>query len=93
VKAYRQASRLKPDYAEPLNNLGVLYFNAGTYQEAIGVLNRALKLNPKYAMAYYSLGLVYVEIKDKESAQSACEKLLELDAQLAHELLHAIDQI
>jgi tetratricopeptide (TPR) repeat protein len=93
VKAYRQALRAKPDYAGPLTNLGMLYYSMGSYQEATSVLKRELKRNPHYAMAYYSLGIVSAETKDKESALTACEKLLELDPKLAQELMTIIDRM
>ncbi len=37
IEAFKQAIRLRPDYAEAYNNLGYIYDELGRYQEALAV--------------------------------------------------------
>ena len=54
---YEQALRIKPDYAEAHNNLGIALVQAGRMQEAIGHYEQALRIKPDYAEAHYNLGM------------------------------------
>ena len=49
MEAYRQAIRLKPDYAEAHYGLGLAYANLGHWQEAVYAYRQALQLKPDYA--------------------------------------------
>src|SRR5579859_7493750 len=55
-KYYDQAVKLKPDYAEAINNLGTVYYAKKSYRRAIGFYRRALKLSPESASIYSNLG-------------------------------------
>ncbi|MBN1302787.1 MAG: tetratricopeptide repeat protein [Anaerolineales bacterium] len=39
--------------------LGNVYFNSGSYDDAIGAYQKAIKLNPNFGWAYSNLGLAY----------------------------------
>lgn len=54
--AYREAIRIKPDYAEAYNNLGVLHDQQNRREEAARCFHTAISLNPAYANAHFSLG-------------------------------------
>ncbi len=56
IRQYQEAVRLKPDYAEAHNNLGVALDTNGQTDEAIRELQEALRLKPDFAEAYYNLG-------------------------------------
>ncbi len=43
------------------NELGNVYFNSGSYDDAIMAYRQALELDPKFAWAYSNLALVYVQ--------------------------------
>jgi tetratricopeptide (TPR) repeat protein len=45
------ARRIDPSDAGAHNNLGVLYFNKGLYQEAVACFTQALELDPKMQVA------------------------------------------
>ncbi len=70
INAYKQAIKIKPDYAEAQNNLGLVYGKLGSYQEAINTFNHTIRIKPDYADAHlnlgYALGKVanYLEAKD-----------------------------
>lgn len=40
-----------------MDNFGVELKNAGRYEEAVGVLRRAIDINPEHCNAYYNLGV------------------------------------
>lgn len=54
---YREALRLRPDYAEAYNNLGIALGKKGQVEEAIRCYRESLRLKPDYAKAHYNLGL------------------------------------
>lgn len=55
---YREAIRLKPDYADAYNNLGLACLAQGKRVEAEGFLVQALALNPALGRAHYNLGVI-----------------------------------
>jgi len=53
------ARRVDPSDAGAHNNLGVLYYNKGLYEEAVAALMKALELDPKMAVAQRNLEVAY----------------------------------
>ena len=53
---YQQALRLKPDYAEAYNNLGIALKDQGQLVEAVAEYQQALRLKPDHAEAHNNLG-------------------------------------
>src|SRR5918993_5062472 len=53
------ARRIDPSDAGAHNNLGVLYFNKGLYEEAVAAFTRALELDPKMQVAQRNLEIAY----------------------------------
>ena len=64
-----------PEYAEPYNNLAVIYAGRGEYARARELLETAIRVNPQYATAHENLGDVYARL-----ANQAYEKAAKLDA-------------
>jgi len=54
---YQTAIRLKPDYAEAHNNLGIIYAKQGRLDEAILEFRVALSLKPDFIDALNNLKL------------------------------------
>lgn len=52
VKAFDEAIKLKPDYAEAYSGKGCALNNLERYEEALVACNKAIKLKPDYADAY-----------------------------------------
>ena len=57
IEHYQQALRIKPDYAEAHNNLGIALLQEGKIEEAIAQYEQALRINPDFAEAHYNLGI------------------------------------
>ena len=53
------ARRIDPSDAGAHNNLGVLYYQKGLVEEAIGAFTRALELDPKMQVAQRNLEIAY----------------------------------
>ncbi len=70
------------------NNLGMAYFNIGSYADAVKAYHQALDIDPNNARAHFCLGLVYLDLNDKESALGEQSKLKELNEnELAFQIL------
>ena len=68
IESYKQAIKIKPDYADAYNNLGVAQKNVGDLEAAINSYQHALKIKPDYAEAYYNMGNIQNEQGDPEAA-------------------------
>ena len=78
IAQHEQALRLKPDYAEAHNNLGVALNQAGRVQEAIPHFEQALRLKTDYADAHYNLGNVLLQAGELEEAIGHYKQVLRL---------------
>jgi tetratricopeptide (TPR) repeat protein len=56
VAEYQAALRIKPDYAEPHNNLATILSRQGRMPEAIAEVQEALRIKPDYPDALVNLG-------------------------------------
>ncbi len=57
---YKEALKIKPDYATALYNLGTALFYKGNYDQAAFHYKQALSINPEYVDAHYNLGDVLI---------------------------------
>ena len=78
-KYYEQAVRLKPDYAEAINNLGTVYYAKKSFGKSIRYYQRALKYAPKSASIYSNLGTAYFARKKYKEAMETYQTALKLD--------------
>jgi len=78
IDSYRNALKLKPDYAEVYNNLGNALKDVGDLESAIDSFNRALLMKPKYADAYYNLGSALHDAGDLDGAIGSFQQALRL---------------
>ena len=70
IESYKQALRIKPDYAEVHNNMGTALSDKGDFEGAIESYKHALKIKPDYLGAYYNMGSV---MRDKGDFEGAIE--------------------
>jgi predicted O-linked N-acetylglucosamine transferase (SPINDLY family) len=59
-----EAIKLKPEYAEAYNNLGLIYLKQEKFEMAKNLFEQATKLKPSYFEAYNNLGNVYKNLKN-----------------------------
>jgi tetratricopeptide (TPR) repeat protein len=78
-KYYEQAVRLKPDYAEAINNLGTVYYARKSFSRAIRYYRKALKYSPNSASIYSNLGTAYFARKKYKEAMETYQTALKLD--------------
>lgn len=78
VRAFREALRLKQDYAEVWGNLGLVYNGLKRYNEAVRAFREALRLEPNNAEAWYNMGITYYRMRRYDEAIRANQKALSL---------------
>lgn len=62
-KAYKRATRLQDDFAEPWNNLGTIYYLRNKYRRSVQYYQRAIQLKPNAASFHLNLGTSYYHLK------------------------------
>jgi hypothetical protein len=90
IKAFREALRLKPDYAQAWYNLGASYGKMGGHREAIEALLKALRLKPDLAGAWCNLAVAYAATGDRSAALEAVKECRRYDPQKADKLFNLI---
>jgi len=68
IDSYKQALKIKPDYADAYYNMGIVLRAKGDLDAAIDSYKQALKIKPDYADAYYNMGYA---LKDKGELDAA----------------------
>ena len=71
IAAYRQATAIKPDYAEAYSNLGNALRNHGKRDEAIAACRQAIAIKPAFAEAHYNLGAALQDLRHLDQAIAA----------------------
>jgi len=68
MAVYQKAAALDPTYPTPLNDLGILYEQAGQLEEARRSYEQALAIDPNYLEAHANLAMLYERLGEKEQA-------------------------
>ena len=74
------ARRIDPSDAGAHNNLGVLYYNKGLHEEAVGAFTHALELDPKMQVAQRNLEVAYFNTGYYDRRVSELRERLRVDA-------------
>ena len=77
ITCYREAIRIKPDYADPWNNIGAIYIKSGQTEHAMVYFREALKANPYHTKALNNLAAAYYELGQPEQAITYYRKALQ----------------
>ena len=56
IDSYKQAIKIKPDYADAYYNMGNALKDTGDFNAAIDSYKQAIKIKPDYAEAYNNMG-------------------------------------
>ena len=78
-KYYERSIKLKPTYAEAINNLGTIYYASRSYRRAVSQYKKALRYSPNSASIYSNLGTAYFARKNYKAASEAYQKALAID--------------
>lgn len=89
---FKAALEENDDFAEAHNNLAYSLRKSGKehHDAALEHYNRAIALKPDLAQAYHYRGVLHVLAKNEAGAKADHAKLLELDRELADELMKVI---
>ena len=78
-KAYQRSSQLDKKYADPVNNLGTLYYAEKKYRTAIARYKRAIEISPDTASFWSNLGTAWYSRGRYDLMNEAYSKALQLD--------------
>jgi tetratricopeptide (TPR) repeat protein len=81
-KYYERAVKLRPTYAEAINNLGTVYYARKSYRRSITQYKKALRLTPDSASILSNLGTSYFARKNYELAFTTYQQALKLDPEV-----------
>ena len=79
IEKYKAILETAPRLGSAYNNLGLLYFRSGAYDQAVDVLERGLKVDPRMATASALLGICLFEMGRYADARSHLEAALRLN--------------
>ena len=83
IESYKQALRIKPDYADAYYNMGVALNDKGDPEAAIESYKQALKIKPDYAEAYNNIGIVLKDQGDLEAAIDSYKQAININPDYA----------
>jgi tetratricopeptide (TPR) repeat protein len=78
IQQYREAVEIAPENAECHDDLGIAFFEASLYDDAIREYDLALLKNPKYADAVFHLALAYEKKGMRREAADTYTRFLSL---------------
>jgi len=86
---FHAALRLRPEYAEALNNLGVLYVRTKRIDSGVKAFETCIRVAPGFDQAYLNLARVYALEGQVDQAAATLRRLLQQhpDHALAQKLL------
>ena len=83
IDSYKQALKIKPDYADAYYNMGNTLKDKGDLEEAIDSYKQALMIKPDYADAYYNMGSALTDKGDLEEAIDCYKQALKIKPDFA----------
>lgn len=78
------AVREDPNSGESHYEIGRIYYERGSYLQAVQELERAKALMPDFVRVYHNLGLAYAAVRENEKATASFEEGLRRNARQAH---------
>jgi tetratricopeptide (TPR) repeat protein len=78
INAYQQSIKIKPDYQDAYNNMGIAYGKLKQYKKAIESYQRAININPDDDSAYNNMGVAYGELGEYKSAIKAYQQAIKI---------------
>ena len=91
IRAYKKALAAEPNMVAALANLGNAYFGQQKYDAAIGQYKKAIRIRPDDGTIHYNLAAAYFNKTNYELAWKHIKIAEELGAEIAEDLLNAIE--
>jgi tetratricopeptide (TPR) repeat protein len=85
-KDFERAIKMKKDYAEAINNLGVVFYWQKKYGKAAAKYSKAISLEPESASFHSNLGSVFFDQKNYASAAREYARAMQLDPDIFERL-------
>ncbi len=83
VRAYTQAIRINPEYADAYSNRGISYTELEDFRPAIRDFSKAIQLNPGEAKYYFNRGIAYGKCEEYHLAMVDFDKAISINRQYA----------
>ena len=83
IANYKQAIKIKPDYAEAHNNIGSALTNKGDLDAAINSYRQAIKIEPDHAEAYNNMGNIFSGKGESDFAIESYKQALKINPEYA----------
>ncbi len=78
--AYERALAIRPDNANVLTDLGVMYRRLGQYEKALEQFAKAQRINPRHQTSFFNTGIVlYYDLGRTAEARVAWERVVEIN--------------
>ncbi|MCB1477461.1 MAG: sulfotransferase [Tepidamorphaceae bacterium] len=90
-RCFRNVIRIKPDYADAYNNLGMIFHDQRRLLDARDCYEQVLKLKPYDAEAHNKLGAILIETGDFDAAAKSCLRAIDIDPGLADAYMNLSD--
>jgi len=78
MESYKQAIKIKPDYAMAFYNRGIVYEKLNRLQQAMEVDKQAIKINPYYAEAHNNLAVTFGRLARWHDAIESCKQAVKI---------------
>ena len=91
VAEFREASRLNPENADLLFELGKAQYRAGKFADARQSFESCIHLQPEHERAYYNLGTTFMQLGNLSQALTAYKKAAQIDPTYASAHFSAAD--
>lgn len=88
ISEFEKALSLKSDYAEPYNNMGIIFKITGDIEKALRYYEKALLLNPEYAEALNNSGVALLSMDRIKKAESRFKKAIGIRSSYADPYLN-----
>jgi len=82
LKAYEEAIKINPKFAEAWLNKGVVLSELEKHEEALKAFDKAIEINPQFALAYINLGELFLKLGNLKEASENVEKALKIESDL-----------
>ncbi len=79
---FNNSLRIKPDFYDAAESLGISYTSQARYDEALRVYKNALEYHPDSFELYYNIAMVELEVGDYNESEKSFEKAAKLKPKL-----------